>query len=58
MLKRLPRKLKKKLKKQGLNPTEYLEELNIYRHREKHLKKIFDKDYSNAHEIIQSEIGG
>lgn len=49
-MKRLPRKFKKKLRKQGLNPTEYL-------HREQNLEKLFTKDYNNAHAIVQKELG-
>lgn len=57
MIRRLPRKLKKKLKKQNINPVEYLKELQAVQRRNKHLDKIFDKDYENAHKIIQNEIG-
>ena len=49
-MKRLPRKLKKRLRKRGLDPAVYL-------HRERNLAKIFDRDYNEASKIIQEEIG-
>lgn len=57
MIRRLPRKLKKKLKKNGINPKEFLEELKLYQFRDKQLDKIFDKNYEEAHKIIQNEVG-
>ena len=47
--KRLPRKLKKKLRKRGLDPTVYL-------HRERNLQKLFTKDYNDPHSIIRKEL--
>lgn len=49
-MERLPRKFKKKLRKQGLNPIEYL-------HREQNLEKLFTKNYNDAHAIVQKELG-
>ena len=57
MIRRLPRKLKKSLKKQGLNPTLYLKELQIVEQRDKHLARIFTRDYNEAHKIIQEAVG-
>lgn len=57
MIRRLPRKLKKELKKKGLDPTLYLKELQVYKMRDKHLARIFNKDYNESHKIIQEEIG-
>lgn len=57
MIRRIPRKLKKELKKRGINPVEYLKELQHTQRRNRHLDKIFNKDYENPHEIIQQEIG-
>ena len=57
LIKRLPRKLKKQLRKKGINPKEFLEELKLFQYRDKQLDKIFDKNYEEAHKIIQKEIG-
>ena len=57
MIRRIPRKLKKKLKKAGVNTAKYLQELKEVQQRNSHLNKIFDKDYEKAHEIIQNTIG-
>ena len=48
-MKRLPRKLKKKLRKRGLDP-------NVYLHRERNLQKLFTKDYNDPHSIIRKEL--
>ena len=56
-IKRLPRKLKKQLRKQGVDPKVYLEELQLHQYREKHLDIIFDKDYNDSHKIVQQEVG-
>ena len=57
LVKRLPRKLKKRLRKSGVDPSAYLHELRLYKYRDKHLDLIFDKDYNNSHEIVQKEVG-
>ena len=44
MIRRLSRKLKKQLKKKGVNPAEYLKELQVIERRDKHLDKIFPKE--------------
>ena len=56
-MKRLPRKLKKLLKKKGINPKEFLNNLRAYKYRDKQLDVIFDKDYNDSHKIVQEEIG-
>ena len=56
-MKRLPRKLKKKLKNSGVDPKEFLNNLRVYKYRGKHLDIIFDKDYNDSHRIVQEEIG-
>ena len=58
MIKRLPRKMKKQLKKHGTDPKKFLEELQLFQYRDKHLSKIFTRDYENAHRIVQKEIMG
>lgn len=57
MIRRLPRKLKKQLKKEGLDPKVFLGELQIHEYRDKHLARIFTKDYNNSHKIIQQAVG-
>ena len=54
---RLPRKLKKQLKKLGLNPKDPSLNPKEAIERDKHLKKMFYRDYENAHEIVQEIIG-
>ena len=56
--KRLPRKLKKQLRRQGVNPKEYLERLRFEEQRGRYIDKIFTKDYENAQEVVQEIIGG
>ena len=55
-IKRLPRKLKKLLKKQGINPKEFLERLQLEEERGHYIDKIFNRDYENAHKIVQKII--
>lgn len=57
MIRRLPRKLKKNIKKQGLNPALYLKELQDIEQRDKHLARIFTRDYNRAREIVQEAVG-
>ena len=57
-VKRLPRKLKKQLKRQGLNPKIVLEDLRAFHCREKQLKKLFPKESQSITEVLQQEIGG
>lgn len=57
MIRRIPRKLKKQLKKKGVNLSEYLKKLQRTQSVDTQLDKIFNRDYDNAHKIIQKEIG-
>ena len=57
-VKRLSRKLKKKLKKQGLDPKIVLEDLKAFHCRERQLKKLFPNESQSITEVIQAEIGG
>jgi uridine kinase len=56
MIRRLSRKLKKQLKKKGVNPAEYLKELQVIERRDKHLDKIFPKGGITISEVIQKEL--
>ena len=56
MIRRLSRKLKKQLKKKGVNPAEYLKELQAIERRDKHLDKIFPKEGITISEVIQKEL--
>jgi SMC interacting uncharacterized protein involved in chromosome segregation len=56
MIRRLSRKLKKQLKKKGVNPAEYLKELQVIEQRDKHLDKIFPKGGITISEVIQKEL--
>ena len=56
MIRRLSRKLKKQLKKKGVNPAEYLRELQAIEQRNKHLDKIFPKEGITISEVIQKEL--
>ena len=56
-VKRLPRKLKKKLKRQGLNPSQYLKDLQTFYFREKQIDKMFPEVRSIT-EVLQQEVGG
>ena len=56
-VRKLPRKLKKKVKKLGLNPNDPMLDTKVVFERDKHLKQIFHRDYENAHEIVQEIIG-
>ena len=58
LVKRLPRKMKKQLKKRGIDPKQFLEEVRLFQYRDKHLAEIFTRDYENAHRIVQKEIMG
>ena len=49
--------MKKRLKRQGVDTCEYLKELQTIEQRDKHLARIFNKDYNKANEIIQEAIG-
>lgn len=46
------------LKKQGVDPKSFLQQLKIKQERGKAIDKIFDKDYDKAHELVQEIIGG
>jgi SMC interacting uncharacterized protein involved in chromosome segregation len=56
MIRRLPRKLKKQLNKKGVNPAEYLKELQAIERRDRHLDKIFPKEGVTISEVIQKEL--
>lgn len=57
MNKKLPRKLKKELKKYGVDWRTCGTDFNKIRKRHKHISEIFFRDYSNSHEVVKEIIG-
>lgn len=55
---RVPRKLKKKLKKEGTDWRDFIAKKNSKIETEKQLDKIFDRDYSNTHSIMRKMMRG
>ena len=53
---RLPRKLKKQLKKDPEGWAKYQEERRIMIEREKHMDKIFTRDYSSMGKVLRRMI--
>ena len=54
--KRLPRKLKKQLKKNSQKWKEYLEERKTVRERSENLDIIFTRNFEHSHKIFQKII--
>ena len=55
---RIPRKLKKKLKKEGIHWRDFIDQKNSKIEMDKQLDKIFNRDYSNTHKIMRKMMKG